>query len=609
MEPPPAKSPSKIQLITPSASPPPPGYQYRTSDSVPPSKRSRVASTPRRTMSEASSVPRPQIQDGIGKERQASSIRLLDAWAGLEERYSCPVDEDDIIDIQTGEIIKDNGFLRNFRKVDFGAISVPTEDGITADGSSDVSEEEENEYDVDELDAFAEVAESKTSEQRIVEYLGSVRLPSSQIDSEDLREFMGAERRRRELYGSDIDDEDDTGYFSAEDIHSDGVTESRIEYEEDGVVGEEEEEEGDAVEEIENVEALQNEELHGIAEQRILPGPSSEDELDNWDLGELSAVHPVIKDEPVEDSDSDIELIENSALSNPAVQTNGSKMDPPLGSGQRRFQPLSQTSRKRKLFHQLYTPPQSQSSAHGSDTPASDRFIDLSKDSSPPVPSTSFSKTSRVKSGVAQGECSNSKSKPVNQPVQPERQTSPKKALKILPYVLLTPGKALYKKQEHNDSSPTKDAKGKGKAKETLAILSSSGTLDPEVEHASPQSVSGEKGRAKSHGPPQAAPQKYSKNPTTTSRSKVSKNKKEKTPTIKGKKPVSRKSHEPEVQTIPDAFEIKNPQQSTSNVRDSTPSPRNVSDLGHLSLLNTQHHGKKQRNAASLGFQSRLPRL
>ncbi|KAF8967050.1 hypothetical protein BDZ97DRAFT_1917003 [Flammula alnicola] len=215
MEPPPLKSPTKPPLITPSASPPPlrpPAHaslSHRMSESAPPLKRQRISSTPRRTINEASSssTPRPQTPVDVQKEREASKLRLLEVWASLADRYTRRLDEDDLVDIHTGEITKDNGVLRNSRKFTFGALDAPAAGYTTADEGSDSAEEdEEDEYDLDELDAFADTDADTCGSERDgkceLEAGGKVVppvTPLDPIDAEDLREFMDAERKRREF--------------------------------------------------------------------------------------------------------------------------------------------------------------------------------------------------------------------------------------------------------------------------------------------------------------------------------------------------------------------------------------------------------------------------
>ncbi|PPR01155.1 hypothetical protein CVT26_016056 [Gymnopilus dilepis] len=537
-------------------------------------------------MSEAPSSSRSQIQDDVDKERQASTMRLLETWASLEQRYARPLDEDDIIDIQTGEIVRDNGFLRNSGKRDFGSFAASVDGGAAADDSSDVYEEEEDEYDDDELDLFADVnqepAESESREQRIAEYLGGIRPPSSSFALDDLQEFLEAERRRKQIYGSDLDDDDEddnTGYYSAEEARSDVVADSgsRSAYEEEGEEDEvveagEEEAENESAE----VEAEEDEDDF-TANSALLPDLPSEDELDNWDLGEASLVVPVVKDEPadnMEESDVEIELIENPEPPSPvltAIGTRGKRNK----SVQPHSEPLQEPSRRPPL-RQLYTPPQS----HDSTTPSSDNFIDLSVDSPPTKSSSKASKSSNKKISIVNAVESSSKSPPTRSPEIPPAKPSPTRMHKLKPYVLLTPRKFLDKEKEHVGASPTKDVKRKGKAKEVDESRSETAVPDVDVERPS--------SRALPVGPPRGKsrrPQQESSRETRDSVAmppppppKTPKQKKESTPSAKGvsksQEPSPAKAQKSQTGDVFDKARHERPQRATSTIRQQTPSPR-----------------------------------
>ena len=221
----------------------------------------------------------------VQREREASRLRLLDVWSSLAERYARRSDEDDIVDIRTGKITKDRGFFRNSRKVDFGAIAAPaTEDAIAND------EDEENKYDTDELDTFADTTSEidNTIQSEIGLRVRPVPpvTPLDLADAEDLRAFLEAEQRRKQLCGSEDEDSDSTS-----------DTESRASEVEQESAADFEDSPNDAVE---------------ISE--IYPGSptlcvdsASGDELDNWDIDESSVISPVLKEE---DNDSDIEIID-----------------------------------------------------------------------------------------------------------------------------------------------------------------------------------------------------------------------------------------------------------------------------------------------------------
>ena len=137
--------------------------------------------------------------------REASKHRLLGVWASLADRYTRRLDEDDIVDIRTGEITIDRGFIRKSRKVDFGAIAAPDAEDAIADES-----EEEEDYDNDELDAFADPPDEVDVRRmglRVKPVPPMTALNS--VDAEDLRSFLDAERRRKHLCGSDAEEEEE----------------------------------------------------------------------------------------------------------------------------------------------------------------------------------------------------------------------------------------------------------------------------------------------------------------------------------------------------------------------------------------------------------------
>ncbi|KAJ7771862.1 hypothetical protein B0H16DRAFT_1685717 [Mycena metata] len=169
---------------------PPP---YRIPDAPSPTKRQRRSSTPRQPGPSASATP-----DELYIEREASARRMRDVWDQLAEKYSRRIDEDDIIDLVTGEIVKDRGVL---------SAETPWKFGRFADESVDDSTgtDEEEDDDIDELDLFAESPQ--------VEIHGWTVPPVRKVDpadAKDLEEFMEAERRRREVGGEEESSEEDT---------------------------------------------------------------------------------------------------------------------------------------------------------------------------------------------------------------------------------------------------------------------------------------------------------------------------------------------------------------------------------------------------------------
>lgn len=195
----------------------------RTSrDGVPPAKKRRLASTPT-SSSFSLSTPRsssrpeqPTLPD-LHDARTASSMRVLSIWSSLAERYNRRIDEDDIVDIRTGEIIKDRGVLSELpKRYNFGDLADKEEDpAINTDPGSEpadnlVEDEEEDddedEDDADGTDAFP-TSEGLVSPQ--ITRLAPLRPATSSSDADDLRRFLKAEEIRRELDGGDDSSEDE----------------------------------------------------------------------------------------------------------------------------------------------------------------------------------------------------------------------------------------------------------------------------------------------------------------------------------------------------------------------------------------------------------------
>ncbi|KAJ3568753.1 hypothetical protein NP233_g5509 [Leucocoprinus birnbaumii] len=262
---------SRPLLITPSASPPPRSLTSKVDVAPPPPKRQRLTSVSR-SSSLRRSVSVSDAGIDIQKEREASRARLLDTWSQLAERYSRPLDEDDIVDIRTGEIVKDNGFWRTTRQFRFGEVLAPDS------REENVADESEDEDGIDELDAFPE--EHDFLEDVFARGLQKVSAPDEGSgDEDDLEDFLEAEQRRKEEFGSDIEEEElavSSGQ-PAERTHPDISNE--------------------LVNELED----EDEDEETVGGSHDVPGTSSsydsaaeysgsEDELDNWEPTEASRV-------------------------------------------------------------------------------------------------------------------------------------------------------------------------------------------------------------------------------------------------------------------------------------------------------------------------------
>ncbi|TFK27974.1 hypothetical protein FA15DRAFT_665723 [Coprinopsis marcescibilis] len=232
MDPPPVPQAfTKPPLVTPSASPPPNRPfipdQRRASGSIPPFQTQyRVSSTPKPGQS-SSTRPTPDQKIDFDKERQASTLRLLDVWSQLAEKYTRRLDEDDIVDIVTGKVIKDNGILRNSRTLNFAS------NGHEKHGDGDDEAEEDEGVDDcgdadddDELDAFADADE----EDPILTIGGTLTVPPVTThdprDAADLQEFLRTEELRRDVIGSEPEDDPEEETFIPDDDGTDGYEET-----------------------------------------------------------------------------------------------------------------------------------------------------------------------------------------------------------------------------------------------------------------------------------------------------------------------------------------------------------------------------------------------
>ena len=141
-------------------------------------------------------------------------MRLLEFWDSLAS-HTRALDDDDIVDVMTGRITRDNGVLRSSDVFTFGKVKAPSEAASDDDEGSDAEEGERGEYEVDELDAFGGEEEEDALD---VDDGGGLALdvgrlmppvtPLDPADADDLREFMEAEKRRREICGTDVEGED-----------------------------------------------------------------------------------------------------------------------------------------------------------------------------------------------------------------------------------------------------------------------------------------------------------------------------------------------------------------------------------------------------------------
>ena len=244
------------------------------------------------------------IENGgdLHNARRASSSRVLDVWSSLAERYSRRLADDDIVDLRTGDIIKDRNVLRS-TSVDYniGCFGDPRAHADGTDTPTDEGADSE-----DELDSFAPGADISDELEMERVYREGV-LPVTEMDpadAEDLKEFLEAENKRKELFGSD-----------SEENYGGGDEDSPFTYEEAGKsfngLGDGLSDEGEWFEADLDQEGVKDG-LSQTGASSPLGDDSesgSEDELGGWDKqDEGSTVYAIADDLNFDDAGSVVEL-------------------------------------------------------------------------------------------------------------------------------------------------------------------------------------------------------------------------------------------------------------------------------------------------------------
>ncbi|KAF9073947.1 hypothetical protein BDP27DRAFT_1317721 [Rhodocollybia butyracea] len=198
-------------------------------------------------------------------------------WSSLADRYTLRVDEDDIVDIRTGKLVKDRGVVRGLSgKWEFGRFAAIEDDQL------DEERGEEGEASEDELDSFASLGQAQRNDRAEASNpfmalssslaSGATRAidPTNNADdAADLKAFLEAENLRREAHG-DVDEQ--------EEISSDDSEFLETETEEPSSDHEEVlETEGE--EEMEKIIEIVDDEKEG-----------SEDELEIWDIADFDII-------------------------------------------------------------------------------------------------------------------------------------------------------------------------------------------------------------------------------------------------------------------------------------------------------------------------------
>jgi len=142
-------------------------------------------------------------------------MRVLSIWSSLAERYNRKIDEDDIVDIRTGEIVKDRGVLSELpKRYNFGDFADRDDDpAINTDLGDEAADNlAEDEEDNDDEDGAEETDASPAPNGFVssqITRLAPLRPATSSSDADDLRRFLKAEAIRRELDGGDDSSEEE----------------------------------------------------------------------------------------------------------------------------------------------------------------------------------------------------------------------------------------------------------------------------------------------------------------------------------------------------------------------------------------------------------------
>ena len=199
------------------------GVSFCDSDGPSPTKKRRLSRPPSRAPSKTplsrNSTPSNSFgfyvedTEELHDDRRTSSLKVLETWSRLAEKYSKALDEDDIVDLRSLTLLKDRGMV-------FGDKSKKWQIGCFADASPDEDNDSiganDDDDEVDEIDAFASSSRPASDEEsleldkfEIMRRLGRIP-PVEQMGPEeanDLKEFLEQEEARKAQYG-DLDDEE-----------------------------------------------------------------------------------------------------------------------------------------------------------------------------------------------------------------------------------------------------------------------------------------------------------------------------------------------------------------------------------------------------------------
>ncbi|THH27994.1 hypothetical protein EUX98_g6193 [Antrodiella citrinella] len=231
-------------------------------------------------------------QDALHDLRRASSQRVLSIWESLAERYAKALDEDDIVDLRHGILVKDRGVVRSKEKMPIGYFAGDDQEEVasTAGPEGRDTAEEEAGTDMDPLDAFAP-DDSVPKEFELEK--DRRKVPPVQVldpmDADDLKEFLEAEKQRREVCGVDEEDEDEDALDVVEALENGGWETTDGE----DLVGSEEGDSEASDLPPSDVDPAPSEPIRRVQAERALTiadGSDSEDELLKWSDDEAFVV-------------------------------------------------------------------------------------------------------------------------------------------------------------------------------------------------------------------------------------------------------------------------------------------------------------------------------
>ncbi|KAG8214621.1 hypothetical protein J3R82DRAFT_9697 [Butyriboletus roseoflavus] len=269
----------------------------------PPAKRPRLRSTPSSSISTTPSMSNESTSSAdFNSARRASTLRVLNTWAQLAERYNKRLDEDDIVDLYSGAIIKDRGVLKGApRDYHIGHFAQP-DDYPDADQDQEDSEQDDDDSEFNALPP----SETTTDDDVPIskkELLRGVPPLSATTDAEDLKEFLEAEKRRRVLAGDEDDDED----VSPEQLSAIRKALDEDSRKTEAALADQAQDAATA----EHPREVEVDITPTRPSTRVPPSDDeSEDELALWTHDESTAIYPVARDE----SEQDVREVEQEVI-------------------------------------------------------------------------------------------------------------------------------------------------------------------------------------------------------------------------------------------------------------------------------------------------------